>query len=271
MKIITAAVISLAFSCLMPFSLGKVDRYKMSIVGKGTPFLEQIEVDEEQDVEVYRVPAHNNVTAADFYHDFKMGVTVTRVLSRKACYIAKMDPSVSSPKKLKGDLARAASQSSELSTTIQNNLVVVTGPANRLLLTKDILDFCGALAIYKTEVYNDPIEDGNGTITVRAAGRQRRQTAVHVRANTYTSCLASVSHGHQDPLQNVKDGNCWLSHWDLQCQMKHLDRDCYYTVDCKNTKTPTPQQDDVWVCTSTHIFQLEAHCCDYVCPSGNGK
>lgn len=50
----------------------QVDRYKMSIVEKGTSYSEQIEVDEKRDVEVFRVPAHNDVDAADFYHDFKM-------------------------------------------------------------------------------------------------------------------------------------------------------------------------------------------------------
>ncbi len=30
--------------------------------------------------------------------------------------------------------------------------MMVSGPANRLLLTQDILDFCGALPIYNTEL-----------------------------------------------------------------------------------------------------------------------
>ena len=50
----------------------QVDLYKMSIVEKETPYTEQIEVDEKQNVEVFRVPAHNDVDGADFYHDFKM-------------------------------------------------------------------------------------------------------------------------------------------------------------------------------------------------------
>ena len=43
----------------------------MSIVEKGTPYTEQIEVDEKQDFEIFRVPGHNDVDGADFYHDFK--------------------------------------------------------------------------------------------------------------------------------------------------------------------------------------------------------
>lgn len=44
----------------------------MALEENGTKFTERIEVDEEQDVAVFRVPAHNNVEGADFYHDFKM-------------------------------------------------------------------------------------------------------------------------------------------------------------------------------------------------------
>jgi len=44
----------------------------MIIEEKGARFSEEINVDETQDVEVFRVPAHNNVDGADFYHDFKM-------------------------------------------------------------------------------------------------------------------------------------------------------------------------------------------------------
>jgi len=44
----------------------------MPIVENGTSFNEEIEVDENQEVEVFRVPAHNDVNAADFYLDFKM-------------------------------------------------------------------------------------------------------------------------------------------------------------------------------------------------------
>ena len=43
----------------------------MEIEEKGTKFLEEIDLDEKQDVGVFRVPSRNNVSGADFYHDFK--------------------------------------------------------------------------------------------------------------------------------------------------------------------------------------------------------
>jgi len=39
---------------------------------EGTRFSEEIDVDEKQDEVIFRVPPHNNVDGADFYHDFKM-------------------------------------------------------------------------------------------------------------------------------------------------------------------------------------------------------
>ena len=47
-------------------------RYRMTLEEKGTPFAEEIDIDEDQDAEVFRVPAHNDIDGADFYHDFKM-------------------------------------------------------------------------------------------------------------------------------------------------------------------------------------------------------
>jgi len=42
----------------------------MAVEEKGTRFLEKIDIDEENNVAVFRVAAHNNVNIADFYHDF---------------------------------------------------------------------------------------------------------------------------------------------------------------------------------------------------------
>ena len=60
---------------------------------------------------------------------------------------------------------QAASQAGELPTTTEKNLVIVIGPANILSLTNEILDFCGDLSIYETEVYNNLIKDEHETIS----------------------------------------------------------------------------------------------------------
>ena len=63
-------------------------------------------------------------------------------------------------------ISQAASQSGQLPVTAQERNAVVTGPADRSELTKEILDFCGALPIYKTENSVNPIKDQNGTLAL---------------------------------------------------------------------------------------------------------
>lgn len=52
-------------------SFFQADRYRIAIDEKGTQLAEEIDIDEKEDAEVFRVPAHNDVDGADFYHDFK--------------------------------------------------------------------------------------------------------------------------------------------------------------------------------------------------------
>ncbi|KAJ7336058.1 hypothetical protein OS493_013433 [Desmophyllum pertusum] len=75
----------------------------------------------------------------------------------------KLDSSMSSPGKLKADIDRAAFRAGKLPVETESSLEIITGPANRLLLTKEILDFCGALPIYKTEHIKVDPSNGNGT------------------------------------------------------------------------------------------------------------
>lgn len=44
----------------------------MGINEKGANFEEDLEIDEEKDTVIFRVPAHNNVVSASFLNDFKL-------------------------------------------------------------------------------------------------------------------------------------------------------------------------------------------------------
>ena len=43
----------------------------MNIEEEGTTFAQEIEIDVSQRMEIFRVPSHNDVEGADYYHDFK--------------------------------------------------------------------------------------------------------------------------------------------------------------------------------------------------------
>ena len=57
------------------------------------------------------------------------------------CFISQATPKVSKPKKLP--------------VVEKSYVVMITGKADRTLLTKEILDFCGVLPIYNTKRYPD--------------------------------------------------------------------------------------------------------------------
>ena len=51
---------------------GKIENFKLRITEKEANFEEEIAIDEDNDIEYFSVPAHNDVLAADFLFDFKM-------------------------------------------------------------------------------------------------------------------------------------------------------------------------------------------------------
>ena len=58
-------------------------------------------------------------------------------------------------------------------------MTLVTGPADIHELTKEILDFCGALPIYKTETSVKPIRDENGILTLGKSWRTATVTRLY--------------------------------------------------------------------------------------------
>ena len=65
----------------------------MGINENGANFEEDIEIDEERDTVIFRVPAHNNVVSASFMSDFKV---VSWKERRKSIYLIIMLHSVRS-------------------------------------------------------------------------------------------------------------------------------------------------------------------------------
>lgn len=237
------AIYSLTFLCSMLFAVGEVDHYSMEIKEKGTVITEKIEIDEKRNVEFFHVPAHNNIDAADYYHDFKMRLTATRIPARKVCYISKMNPSLSPPAKLKADFQRAVSQTHQLPVITRSHLVAVTGPANRRNLTVETLDFCGALPIYNTEmIEGDSVDNGKGNTEFRLH-RQKRQIT-----KNFTSC------GDFGSLLT-----CPHDLWNLKCKMKN--GACYYFYTCKNMQP----RSDTWDCSQEHLTNTYPICCDLAC------
>ena len=52
----------------------QADRYSLDIIERGTEFKEILEVDVDNQTEVFRVPQHNDVDAMDMMNDFNLSV-----------------------------------------------------------------------------------------------------------------------------------------------------------------------------------------------------
>ena len=46
-------------------------RFKLHILERGTKYTEKIEIDEDNELEYFHVPAHNDVAESDYLYDFK--------------------------------------------------------------------------------------------------------------------------------------------------------------------------------------------------------
>ncbi|XP_068696630.1 uncharacterized protein [Montipora foliosa] len=189
------------------FTEGQVEYYNLEINEKGTAFTEGIEIDEEQKIEIFRVPAHNDVRAADFYHDLEMSMTVIKILSEQVCYITKMEPYLPSTQKLKENIKRAASQRGSLPVTSKQNLLMPMGPTDRSSLAKGVLAFCGVFPIYKADVSLMNTLNSREEIIWSVPKTHNRQIREVMDRNNFTLCNLNMFHGISD---------CMEANWDLK-------------------------------------------------------
>lgn len=226
--------------------------FNLGIREDGSDFNEDIYIDEEKGKVLLRVPTHNNIDGASFLNDFNLGLTITRIPARKACHVSKMDPEFSKPVQLKEDLTRAASQRDEMSVITKKSLLKVTGPANRSLLTKEILDFCGTFPIYNIETTEAHFTvNSNGDET---PGRVIRHRVARQTVTEYMACTP------KDPLKYIAECISRETKFDLQCKMKG--GTCYYLVKCVNQQPSRAE----WKCTRVHHTNFHPICCDLICP-----
>ncbi|KAJ7381833.1 hypothetical protein OS493_038765 [Desmophyllum pertusum] len=134
----------------------KVESYALTILEKGTMVKEIVEVDVDNQTEVFRVPQHNDVVAMDLMNDFNVGLSVRRIPSTQDCYVSKLDSSIPGPEKMRINMEQMWSQSlrNKASKTNQETKISewkVIGLADRLALPQTFLDFCGGFPIYNIE------------------------------------------------------------------------------------------------------------------------
>lgn len=229
----------------------KVERYGFHIVEKGTPVNEVLEVDEENKIEVIRVPKHNELDAMELMNDFDAGLSARRAPLTKDCFVFKLDPSLPSPQKLKRDLDQLSRQSLPHNVRTEKTTTRVLGLANRLTLPQRIVDFCGTFPIYKAEEIS--LDSLNATFyKTQEQGRKKRH---HVQLQ-YHLCSEADELQLEHCLEKTGGFN-------FRQECKYRTAHCYYIVDCHHD---TNTYNRKYICHEiVHRLNVRDICCKAFC------
>ncbi|KAL9959899.1 hypothetical protein ACROYT_G033273 [Oculina patagonica] len=173
-----------------PLEKWTVEKYAVNIVEKGTRFTEDVEVDEDKQTEVFRVPKHNNADAVEIMNDF----------------------------------IAASMQSSVPDVVTKSNVWKVVGFANRSALSEKILEFCYTFLIYEIKTEEISLDILNTSLR-QVSGRVRsKRHHVKFELPTYMcrhsdhvqleNCLRKV--GHYNLNYQCKHANNYC-HYTAKC------------------------------------------------------
>lgn len=231
----------------------KVDRYNFNLFENGTSFTEKVEVDVDNQTEVFRVPRHNDNDAVDLMNDFAAGLTARRVPLSKDCYVSKLDPSVPSPREMKMEMDKASEQPLPNKVKVRRTEVKLLGFADRKALPQKILDFCGSFPIYNIKEVQ--MDERHSFIT-RENGKGRRKRSHWI--SQWNGC----SHGDQKQMQHCLNK---VGHLNLTLSCKYDVILCFYRATCKHIATVNTLQ-PTYQCTGIrHDVNVIGLCCSAIC------
>lgn len=238
----------------------KADRYSLDILERGTEFKEILEVDVDNQTEVFRVPQHNDVDAMDMMNDFNLGLTVRRMPSARVCYVSHLDLSIPRPEQIKFSMEEMSlrGQFPPSNVTIKKTGWKVVGYASRLDLPQTFIDFCGGFPIFRVE--KTPLNFDNVKSMVRRGhGRGRRShnlkdisPCTPEGQKKWLDCMAK---------QNGNRKGYWNGihvEYDMNCTYKTYS--CFYVYTCK------PKGGGGYACSQdAHFINYTGLCCYPIC------
>ncbi|KAJ7323434.1 hypothetical protein OS493_031633 [Desmophyllum pertusum] len=227
-----------------------VESYSLNILEKGTMVKEIVEVDVDNQTEVFRVPQHNDVDAMDLMNDFNVGLSVRRIPSTQDCYVSKLDSSLPGPEKMRINMEQVWLQSRSLPSTdviTKRNEWKVIGLADRLALPQTFLDFCGGFPIYNIEKTSVDLIRSS---LQRAHGRKKRNHILKSLSTCDTEGAANLLRCVEE--QNKNSALHLKFDWTCTYETHH----CFYVFDCK------PMGQGGYNCTKkAHFIDFLGICC----------
>jgi len=189
------------------------EKFKLHISEKGAKFDEDIEIDEEKDIEYFKVPPHNELSETDNIYDFKMNITVTRVKEEGVCHISPLPSDMPRPNVLSQGLKMLSSlpPTHKIEKTIQQ--WKVGDMVDKWTLRPEVRDFCGQFPVYRLEPFTPD------SVSVGRAGDEGYSRASRTRRDV------------EFPLCDNSIPPCFPNRWLYKCKIQTSR--CVYYVTCK--------------------------------------
>ncbi|CAH3150901.1 unnamed protein product [Pocillopora meandrina] len=227
------------------------ESYSYRVSENGATFTEDVEVDVDNQTEVFRVPQHNDVDAMEMMNDFREGLSVYRVPSARACYVSKLDSSLPEPGKMRVNMEQASMQP-RLSrhVTTKKRAWRVEGFAQRSALPQKFLDFCGSFPIYT-------IEQTSMNFSVSSFRRGHGRGKRSIQIDTFAAC---------SPDSLIEFERCLSRRWNIyghanyKLECKFQTHCSFYVVEC------VPSSQGRYQCNGIdHVSNYLGFCCDIKC------
>ncbi|KAJ7361910.1 hypothetical protein OS493_014556 [Desmophyllum pertusum] len=151
---------------------GKTDKFTLRITEQQANFEEQVAIDEDNDIEYFSVPAHNDVNAADFLFDFKMNITLARLKEHGVCYLTPLPSELPKPNLLKQGLRKMTALPPNHQIKTVSHKWKIDAKIDKTTLRREVRDFCGQYPVYHLYDYTP---DSIAMETERVRERAKRQ------------------------------------------------------------------------------------------------
>ena len=110
-------------------------------------YFEKIAIDEKNDLEFFRVPAHNGLTEADYLYDFK---SKTKDKSNASCYAGPLPDDLPKPTDLRNDL-QMVSHSPPNNTVVVQKYWSLSEEVDKAFFSQAVQDFCDQFPIFRLQ------------------------------------------------------------------------------------------------------------------------
>nr|XP_058950351.1 uncharacterized protein LOC131777994 [Pocillopora verrucosa] len=127
-----------------------VEEYRLHIHESGEEFNETLTIDEEEQTELFKVPAHRNIEKSDIMFDFKMNVTMIHFPLKGLCFLLPLTRSQPTPRNLAANLHQV---SSDEVTTHKETVRIGKEISDRSILSNSTARLCSKSRIFRvTEI-----------------------------------------------------------------------------------------------------------------------